>query len=320
MTNLDRERTSTPGTAGQTGTLPGKVGESQLEATAGLSPAREALRRLRRDRWALAAAATIVVLFLLTALAPLVSSYDPNAIGDSVNMKFVRPGLQHLFGTDELSRDVLSRVLHGGRVSLTVALLASIVAATLGTTYGAISGYKGGLVDALMMRALDALLSIPRILLLITIAELWGPAPIWGLVVLLGTTGWFTLAKMVRNKVHALAVADFVEGVRAMGAHDSRVLVRHILPNTLSPIIVHTTLGIGNVIVLEAALSFLRVGVPVPHPSWGNIISDGLQYLTTSIWWICFFPGLAIVLTVVAFNVLGDSLRDALDPRSVKAR
>jgi peptide/nickel transport system permease protein len=251
-------------------------------------------------------------------LAPWITPYPPNEITDSIGLKNLPPFWSHPLGTDPFGRDVLSRILFGARVSLAVALLASIVSATLGTAYGAVAGYYGGRIDRYMMRTLDALLSIPRILMLITIAELWGTAGLLGLVVLIGSTGWYVLARIVRDKVREVKVASFVAGAKALGVHDSRILLRHVLPNAMGPIIVNTALGIGNVIVLEAALSYLRIGVQPPNPSWGNIIRDGADLQVASLWWVSLFPGLAIVAAVIAFNLLGDALRDALDPRSMK--
>jgi peptide/nickel transport system permease protein len=252
----------------------------------------------------------------LGALAPVVAPYNPRAQPDIVALKRQPPSPAHPFGTDQFSRDVLSRVLHGGRVSLAIALLAVALSATIGMTYGAVAGFYGGWVDAVMMRALDAMLSIPRVLLLIAAAVVWGPLGLPSLVLLLGATGWFGVSRLVRAEVLSVVTRDYVAAARALGTSDRRLLLSHVLPNILAPVIVAAALGVGNVIVLEAGLSYLGVGVHPPHPSWGNIIRDGSTELGT-MWWMSLFPGLAIVATVVACNLVGDALRDALDPRQL---
>jgi peptide/nickel transport system permease protein len=250
------------------------------------------------------------------ALAPVIAPYSPSAQPDIVGLKRQPPSAAHPFGTDQFSRDVLSRVLYGGRVSLAIALLAVALSASIGLAYGALAGFYGGWLDAVMMRALDALLSIPRVLLLIAAAVVWGPLGLPSLVVLLGTTGWFGVSRLVRAEVLSVVTRDYVAAARALGTSDRRLLLSHVMPNILAPVIVAAALGVGNVIVLEAGLSYLGVGVHPPHASWGNIIRDGSAELGT-MWWMSFFPGLAIVATVVACNLVGDALRDALDPRQL---
>ena len=277
-------------------------------------PWRLALRRLRRDRVAVAAL-TVLAIFVAAALfAPLVAPYPPNAQPDIVGLARLGPSWSHPFGTDVFSRDVLSRVIYGARISLGVATLAILLAMSAGTAWGAVAGYAGGATDAVMMRIIDALLAVPRILILLLVLGLWENLSLPMLVLVLGLTGWFGTSRLVRERVRALSKQDFTLAARAMGARDLRVLWRHILPNALSPVIVAATLGIGNVIVLEAALSYLGIGVRPPHASWGNIIEDGADQIGSA-WWIALFPGLAMLVTVIAFNLLGDALRDALDPR-----
>lgn len=221
--------------------------------------------------------------------------------------------MQHPFGTDPFSRDVLSRVIYGGRLSLLVAIFATMVSVTLGTMYGAIAGYADGIGGTILQRVLDALLSIPRLLLLIAIFAAWRDAPLPVFVLVLGFTGWYGLARLVRGQVLALKAQDFVQSAYALGATRTRIFVSHILPNVVSPVVVAATLGIGHVIVLEAGLSYLGIGVRQPTASWGNIIQDGSDQIAAH-WWISFFPGIAIVLTVMAFNILGDALLRALQP------
>ena len=205
-------------------------------------------------------------------------------------------------------------MIFGSRVSLGVAVLAILVAMSIGTAWGAVAGFAGGVVDAVMMRLIDAMLAVPRILILLLALAMWGRISLPALVMVLGLTGWFPTSRLVRERVRALSRQDFATAATALGARDDRVLWRHVLPNALSPVIVAATLGIGNVIVLEAALSYLGIGVRPPHASWGNIIQDGADQIASA-WWIALFPGLAMLITVIAFNLLGDGLRDALDPR-----
>lgn len=282
----------------------------------GAGPWRAAARHLRANRAAMLGVYLLVAFVALAVLAPLLAPFDPARQLDIVALRSQAPSPAHLFGTDQYSRDVLSRVLYGGRVSLAVALLAVALAISAGTTYGAIAGYAGGRVDAVMMRLLDALLSIPRLLLLIGILAAWGRLPLPALVAVLGLTGWFGMSRIVRAQVLSLREREFVLSARALGAGGPRVLARHILPNILSPVIVAATLGVGNVIILEAGLSYLGIGVSPPQASWGSIIHDGADQVA-ALWWIALFPGLAIVATVMAVNTLGDGLRDALDPRQL---
>jgi peptide/nickel transport system permease protein len=234
---------------------------------------------------------------------------------DIVGMKNSPPSLQHLFGTDQFSRDVFARVLTGGAISLAIGVFAVLFSTVVGTTFGLVAGYAGGRVETLMMRLLDGFMSIPRVLLLIAVLTLWRPG-LAGLIGLLGATGWFTVARLVRAQVLAIRDADFVVAARALGASPVSMLARHLLPNVAAPVIVSATLGVGNVIALEAGLSYLGVGAQPPTPSWGSIFLDGVDY-GLGAWWVLLFPGLAIVATVLSFNVLGDALRDVLDPRQV---
>ena len=260
------------------------------------------------------AAGVLAVIVVVALFAPVVAPYDPIAQPDIIGLKTLAPSFSHPFGTDSFSRDVLSRCMYGARISLSVATLATLIAVTLGTLYGAIAGYVGGTVDAVLMRIVDAALAIPRVLLLIAILALWNGLPLWLLVVVLGATGWFGLSRMVRAQVLALRELDFVAAARAVGATGPRILLRHILPNVLPTIIVAATLGVGHVIILEAGLSYLGLGVQPPSASWGSIIQDGADQISTA-WWISLFPGLLIVTTAIACNSLGDALRAALDPR-----
>jgi peptide/nickel transport system permease protein len=222
----------------------------------------------------------------------------------------VAPSAAHPFGTDQFSRDVLSRTLYGGRLSLSIALLAVALSATIGTAYGAIAGLYGGLIDMVMMRALDALLAIPRLVLLLVCAALWRPGLATVLVVLVAT-GWMGVARMVRAEVLGVRALPYVDAAFALGAAPWRVLWRHALPNAVGPAIVATTLGVGNAILLESGLSFLGLGIQPPQASWGNMIAGGRELIVTAPW-VAIAPGLALIITVLACTLLGDALRDRL--------
>jgi len=286
---------------------------------AGLSPWRAALRTLGRDRSAIAGTVVLAVLGALAVAAKHVVPYECNAQPNIVALKNIAPSLAHPFGTDEFSRDVLSRVICGSQVSLSVAFLSVMVAATLGTIYGAVAGYVGGMVDSAMMRLIDALLAIPRVLLLIAIATLWNGLGIVGLVLLLGLTGWFGVSRLVRTLVISAREDEFVTAARALGASDMRILGQHILPQVISPVLVSATLAIGNVVVVEAGLTYLGMGVRPPRASWGSVFSDGMISFPSA-WWTSVFAGLALVVTVLAVNLVADGLREALNTRQLPAR
>lgn len=283
------------------------------------SPWRDALERLRAERAVQLAVVVVIALVVTALLAPLLAPYDPTRPLGLTTLNSRPPSLAHPFGTDPLSRDVFSRALFGARVSLAVSALAVLVAVTVGTLWGAIAGFAGGLADTALMRIVDACLAIPRLLLLVAVVALWDRLPLPALILLLGLTGWFGISRLVRAQVLALREQDFVISARALGASGPRILGRHVLPNVVSPVIVAATLGIGNVIVLEAGLSYLGIGVRPPVPSWGSIIQDGADQIV-ALPWLALFPGLLIVVTALAFNTLGDALRDALDPREHRLR
>ena len=278
------------------------------------SPLGLGVRAVLRKRSSRVALAVLAVIVVIAVLAPLIAPYDPAAQPDIVGAKDLAPSLAHPFGTDPYSRDVLSRVFYGARLSLTIAILATFVSLTFGVAYGAVAGYAGGIVDSLLMRFLDALLSIPRLLLLLGVLVAWPHLSIGSLILFLGFTGWFGLSRIVRGQVLALKHAEFVTAAEALGASRRRILVRHLLPNLVSPIVVAATLGIAHVIVLEAGLSYLGIGVPQPLASWGNIIYDGADQITR-LWWMSLFPGLFMVTTVMTLNVLGESLREVYERR-----
>ena len=257
-------------------------------------------------------------MFVIALLAPLLAPYPPSEQLDIIALKSRPPSLAHLFGTDRFSRDVLSRVLYGTRVSLSIALIAVLVSSVVGTLYGLVAAAAGGLVDTVMMRLLDAIMSIPRVLLLLAILAIWSPMPLVALILLLGLTGWFETSRLVRAEALSLKEREFVVAAQSLGAGRRRVVLRHLLPNVLVPVIVAATLGFGNVIVLEAGLSFIGVGAREPAASLGTMFHEGSQAFGGT-WWLTLFPGLALVTAVLAVNVLGDALRRLLDPRQVHA-
>jgi peptide/nickel transport system permease protein len=220
----------------------------------------------------------------------------------------------HLLGTDALGRDLLSRILYGSRISLFIGFVAMALAVTLGTFFGVIAGFFGGLVDGLIMRFVDVLLAFPRLLLLLLIITIYEGAGILVIVVILGATGWMGVSRLVRAEVLRLKTLDFVIAARSMGFSKRRIMLKHLIPNAMAPVIVAGTLMVGTTILVESALSFLGMGVQPPTPTWGNIVNDGSDALRDA-WWIATLPGLAIVVTVICFNLAGDALRDALDPR-----
>jgi peptide/nickel transport system permease protein len=257
----------------------------------------------------------VLVLLLITMLTPLLAPHDPNAI--DVGPHGAAPSPAYPFGTDEYGRDLLSRLLYGARVSLSIGFLAVAISATFGATWGAVSGYAGGRVDTVMSWLVDLLLSLPRLVLIITIVGLFRPSGTAGLyivIVILGFTGWMGVSRIVRGLVLSLKEQEFVQASRAIGQSTWRIISRHLLPNAIAPVIVYATLGIGSTILAEATLSFLGLGVPPPTATWGSIVNDGREFIRSS-WWIATLPGLIIVFAVMSFNMLGDGLRDALDPK-----
>ncbi len=262
------------------------------------------------------ALALLAAFVLAGALAPWLTPFDPRAQPDLLAMRSQPPSWAHPFGTDPFSRDVLSRVLHGARVSLAVASLAALLSVTVGAAWGAIAGFAGGVVDTIMMRLVDAALAVPRVLVLLLVVALWGTLGVPSLILLLGLTGWFGTSRLIRAEVLVARERTFVLAARALGASRARLLWRHIVPHVSAPLLVAATLGVAHTIVLEAGLSFIGVGLAPPSPSWGTILADGLGDIR-GLWWLSVFPGAAIVTTVFAVNVVADGLRDSMDPRQL---
>lgn len=284
-----------------------------LDGGIGAHPMVRALFRDSRTRIALV---VLLLVALGAVLAPLIAPYEPTAQLDIERLQSQPPSAAHPFGTDPYSRDVLSRLIYGSRVSLAVGLGSVALAMSFGIAIGIVAGYLGGIVDAVLMRLVDAAISVPRLLVLIMVASLWGRLGLVPLTLLMAGTGWFAVSRLVRAETLALRDREFVLAARALGAPTPRLLVRHVLPNVLAPALVAAALSIANVILLEAALSYLGIGVRPPTASWGTIIEDGAERVA-ELWWLTLFPGLAILVTVFACNALGDALRDAFDPRQL---
>jgi len=268
--------------------------------------------RFRENKLAVAGLIVIVLLYGIAIVAPLISRYDPLILQPGARSR--PPSAEHWLGTDRNTRDVYARLIVGARVSLSVGFTAVLIIMSVGTALGAIAGFFGGWVDALIMRFTDILLSIPQILLLISAAALF-TASLKTTVIVIGLTSWPGAARLVRGQFLSLRNQEFVTAARAIGATPAQIIRRHLFPNTLAVIIVEATLWLSYAILLEAALSYLGLGVQIPTPSWGNMLQQGQTELLNGAWWLTLFPGLAIFITVLAFNLMGDGLRDALDPR-----
>jgi peptide/nickel transport system permease protein len=258
----------------------------------------------------------IVLVFLLAMLAPIIAPYDPNDI--NVKAILLSPSWQHWMGTDGLGRDVLSRMLYGGRISLLVGLVAVGISTAIGILLGAIAGYYRGWVDTLIMRLVDVMLSIPSFFLILAVIAFLTPSII-NVMIVIGLTSWMGVTRLVRAEFLSLSGREFVLASRTLGAKDARLIFTHLLPNSLTPIIVSSVLGVAGAVLMESGLSFLGLGVQAPQASWGNILTDGKDYIQFA-WWLSLFPGLAILITVLGYNLLGEGLRDALDPRSESSK
>lgn len=268
-------------------------------------------RRFKRNRLSVIGLVIVITIALTALSAPLISPYDPVAI--DVHNVFSPPSKAHPFGTDELGRDVLSRMIWGSRVSLQVGILAVGLAIFLGTLFGSIAGYYGGRIDSIIMRFVDIMLAFPTLFLILAVISILEPS-IYNIMIIIGLTGWMDVARLVRAEFLTLKERDFVLAAKASGASNLRIIFSHILPNALSPVFVAATFGIAGAILIESGLSFLGLGVQPPNPSWGNIITSGKDNIEVA-WWLSLFPGLAILVTVLSYNLLGEGLRDSIDPR-----
>jgi peptide/nickel transport system permease protein len=275
------------------------------------------LRRLVRRRTALFGAIVVLGVVLAAALAPLVAPFDP--LEQDIGQRLKEPGWQdaqgrvHPLGTDHLGRDILSRIVFGARIALVVGLAAVLISGVLGMLIGLLAGYFGGRVDDFLMRLADIQLAFPFILLAIAVIGVLGPS-LRNIIIVIGVSSWVVYARVVRGEVLSIREREYVQAAIALGSQHWRVLRHHVLPNTFTPWLVVATLDMARVIVIESALSFLGLGVQPPTPTWGGMLADGRVYLSTA-WWLATFPGLAILITVLGINLLGDGLRDTLDPR-----
>ncbi|MBI2081763.1 MAG: ABC transporter permease [candidate division NC10 bacterium] len=269
-------------------------------------------RQLQRNPLALAGGAVILLLAAVAVAAPVLAPYDPAAY--DVKRILLAPSREHLLGTDQIGRDVLSRMLYGARVSLAVGFVAVGIAVAIGMVVGVVAGYYGGAADTVIMLGLvDVMLTFPRFFLLLAVIAMLQPS-IFVIMAVIGVTGWMGVARLVRAEVLSLKEREFVVSARALGARDLRLMFRHILPNALVPVLVSAILGVAGAVLTEAGLSFLGLGVQPPTPTWGNILADGKANIEIA-WWLSLYPGLAILLTVLSYNLFGEGLRDALDPR-----
>jgi peptide/nickel transport system permease protein len=280
-------------------------------------PWAELARRFATNRLAVVGLALISVLFVISVvyfcmeLAGAAWPYDPAAT--DVSNRFLGPSWAHNLGTDHLGRDVLARMLFGARISLTVGFVAVGISVTLGIIVGATAGHFAGWVDNVLMRIVDIVICFPRFFLILTVVALVKPS-LWNIIIVMGLTGWTGTARLIRGEILSLRERDYIQAARAVGASAPRIILRHLVPNALTPVLVSATLGVAGAILTEAGLSFLGFGVQPPQATWGNILTEGRLYIFDA-WWLTIFPGLAILLTVLAFNLVGEGLRDAWDPR-----
>lgn len=292
----------------QPATIPARRTRAGLEAPSTWSAAR---RRFFSSASALAGLAALLLLLLAAVFAEQVSPYDP--IKQDFRIEREAPGAAHLMGTDEFGRDVISRVIWGGRVSLQAGAIAATIALVVGLVFGMLAAYYGGRPDGLIMRAMDVMLAFPYLLLAIAVVAILGPGLLTAMIAI-GIVYIPNYARVVRGAVLSVRARDFVLAARSLGARDRRIMWRHVLPNVLAPVIVQATLNVGTAIIDTAGLSFLGLGTQPPTPDWGNMLAAGRSYIIDAPW-IATFPGFAILVTVLAFNLVGDGLRDALDPR-----
>lgn len=270
--------------------------------------------RFKKNKFALLGSILILVLIFLALLAPVISLYSPDE--QNLYNRLQPPSSKHILGTDELGRDVLSRMFFGARISLSVGLLAVAISTSIGIILGSIAGYFGRVVDNIIMRFVDIMLCIPTLFLILMLIVFLGPS-IFNVMLVIGLTGWTDIARLIRAEVLSLKEREFVLSAKSIGASSSRIIFKHILPNSLSPVFVSVTFGVAGAILLESGLSFLGLGVQPPLPSWGNILTSGKDYIESA-WWLTLFPGLAIFITVIGWNLLGEGLRDVLDPRLIQ--
>ena len=275
-----------------------------------------AWRRFKLHKLAMVGLAIFVFMIALAILGPIIDPYNPLFIPNAKHPGGDAPSLQHPFGTDNVGRDVLAMVVNGARISISIGVFSMLIAGVVGVLIGAIAGYAGGLIDNILMRIVDVFFAIPFLFVILVAARFFGQGELIPLILIFGLLSWPLIARLVRALFLSLREADFVEAARAVGVSDRRITFRHILPSALGPVIVAMTLTMAGNIVLEAFVSYLNFGLSADQTSWGNALSNAQTVLSQGNWWWAFFPGMAIALTVLAINFVGDGLRDALDPRS----
>lgn len=268
-------------------------------------------KRFKRNKLAVLGGIVVICLVTFAIFAPLITPYSPNSI--NVQHILEPPTISHPFGTDDLGRDILSRIIWGSRISLSVGFVAVGISTFIGVILGAITGYYGGWIDRIIMRFVDIMLSIPTFFLLLAVIAFLEPG-ISNIMIVIGLTSWMGVTRLVRAEFLSVKEREFTQSARAIGAGDMRIIFRHILPNSIAPVLVSAVLGVAGAILVESALSFLGIGVQPPTASWGNILTIGKDNIEIA-WWLSVFPGLAILITVLAYNLLGEGIRDAIDPR-----
>ena len=278
---------------------------------ANYSPKRLFWQRFKKNKLAVAGGIIVLILFMVAASASFISPSDPNEIDRKQILE--PPSISHPLGTDDLGRDVFARMIYGSQISLAVGFVAVGIATVIGIFLGALSGYYGSWTDRIIMRFIDVMLSIPTFFLILAVIAFVGPG-IWNIMIVIGLTSWMGVARLVRAEFLSLKEREFVLAAKALGASNMRIIFRHIMINSMSPVFVSAVFGVAGAILVESALSFLGLGVQPPVPSWGNILTLGKDNIEIA-WWLSVFPGLAILITVLGYNLLGEGLRDALDPR-----
>lgn len=269
------------------------------------------MKELIKNKMAFGSLIFIAVIILFALFAPLIAPYDPSAV-DSASV-LMGPSTNHIFGTDMLGRDIFSRIVYGSRISLSIGFIAVGIAVLMGIFFGSIAGYYGGVADSVIMRFVDIMLCFPTLFLILAVIAILEPS-IFNIMIVIGATSWMGTARLIRAEVLTLKERDYVTASKVMGAGDAWIILKHLVPNAIGPVLVSATLGIGGAILVESALSFLGIGVQPPTPSWGNILMDGKSTLGVA-WWLTVYPGVFIFLTVLAYNLLGEALRDVLEPR-----
>jgi ABC-type dipeptide/oligopeptide/nickel transport system permease subunit len=275
-----------------------------------------AWRRFKLHKLAMIGLGIFAFMIVLAIIGPFIDPFNPLFIPNAKHPGGDGPSLQHIFGTDNVGRDVLAMVINGARISISIGMFSMLIAGVVGVVIGAVAGYAGGIVDNILMRIVDVFFAIPFLFVILVAARFFGQGELIPLILIFGLLSWPLIARLVRALFLSLREADFVEAARAVGVSDARITFRHILPSALGPVIVAMTLTMAGNIVLEAFVSYLNFGLSADQTSWGNALSNAQTVLSQGNWWWAFFPGMAIALTVLAINFVGDGLRDALDPRS----